>query len=116
MAGDVPSVPVAFMPPLPDADEQSATQGKADVPPPSKTSATSTGQASVTAGAAGNTILGVQVAQAAQHAYSADRGLDVWMFVIGLAADPMFWAGTAVVVAACVAWAERSKLLNREAV
>jgi hypothetical protein len=38
------------------------------------------------------------------------------MFLIGLAADPMFWAGTAVVVAACVAWAERSKLLNREAV
>lgn len=116
MAGDVPAVPVAFMPPLPDAEQQSATQGKADVPPPASTASTSTGKAAGTAGAAGNGIVGIQVAQAAQHCYSPDRGLDIIQFALTLAADPMFWAGVAVVVAAVVAWAERSKLLHREAV
>lgn len=115
MAGDIPAAPVAFMPPLPDADQQSATQGKADVPPPSSTAATSTGQAAGTAGVAGNGIIGVQVAQAAQQAYSPQHGMDFGLFLIALASNPMTWAGVAVVIAACVAWAERSKLLHREA-
>lgn len=115
MAGSVPQVPVATTVPLPDADAQSVTQGKAEVPPPASTVSTSTGQAAGTAGIAGNGIIGVQVAQAAQQAYTPQHGMDIGLFLLALASNPMTWAGIAVVVAACVAWAERAKILHREA-
>lgn len=102
--------------PAADPDAQSASQGRAEVPVPSSTGATSTGQAAGSAGLAGNGIIGVQVAQAAQAAYSPGHGMDFGLFIIALASSPTFWAGVAVVVAACVAWSERSRLLNREAV
>lgn len=116
MAGADVSTPVAFVSPHEDPDVQSASQGRAYTPPPATTASTSTGQAAGTAGLAGNGIVGVQVAQAAQQAYSPGHGMDFGLFAISLASNPMFWAGVGVVVAACVAWAERSRLLNREAV
>lgn len=116
MAGDIEETPVAFMPPLDDPDAQSATQGKAEEPPPSTTASTPTGKSSGVTGMAGNGAIGLSVAHAAQTSYTPERGLDFALFLITVACDPIFWIGLSVVTGACVAWAERSKLIKREAV
>ncbi|WP_414461839.1 glycoside hydrolase family 108 protein [Hyphomicrobium sp. DY-1] len=108
--------PVSLMSPVEYSDEQSATQGKADQPPPASTAATQTGKAAGVSGLAGNGAVGISVAKAAQTAYHADRGMDFMLFLITLASDPVFWIGLSVVSAACFAWLDRSKLLKREAV
>lgn len=100
----------------PHPDVQETSQAKAEQKPPTSTVTTPTGQAAGTAGVAGNAVIGVQVAHAAQAAYTPDKGMDIWLFLLSLAGDPVFWAGAAVVVAACAAWIERSKLLHNEAV
>jgi len=98
-----------ILPPIPDADAQAATQGRASAGDPLTAGQTVIGRASGLAGGLGSAQMGVEVASAASRARAPGGGIDPLTFLLTLAQSPTFWVVAGIVASAAYVWFERKR-------
>lgn len=94
--------------PLPDADAQSASQGKAASPRTESMGQSSTARAAEAAGGLSGVQLGTEIAGAASRA-RGPAGIDWLALALALAQSPTFWLAAGVVATSAYVWLERRR-------
>jgi len=98
-----------IIPPVPDADAQAATQGRATAGDPLTSGHAVIARASGLTGGLGSAQLGVEVASAASRSRLQGGSIDPIGFLLTLAQSPTFWAVAGIVVTAAFVWFEQRR-------